>query len=596
MNHGYSITENKVIIDFGSLYCETAEKLLRSPIFEDIVLRYLDRLASKESPIFKFLISDASSSNQGVAYGRVITLLRLLNSHNADEVLEINPKFASLLRNRETFYDFVEGLYNYWRSFERYICLSAPETHLGTRENIHHAQFIRANETLKQLVLRVYRAICENLIPEPFRVYRQLPAGAHAGFLTQFVHWNSPTEYQGLQQIPFIRMTLLEPPVIFYPKVNYRTGLFKEVHKNPIQDLLIEKDEWFCYPAQVGKLLAFAYFHKSYMSQGTALNNLFELAPYNDLVGKKPDIILIFGANPPNFTDEQTMFYHDKKNNILVGYEVHGPQIDYFGYMKKMLLLLHNIIMLENGRLPVHGAMVSIQLKNSSSANIVIVGDSGAGKSETLEAFRQLAQDHISEMTIVFDDMGSVELTEEGQFLAYGTEIGAFLRLDDLQQGYAFEQMDRAIFMNPNLTNARVIVPVTSFRKITAGVSIDYFLYANNYDPAPDDDSVIELFRAPLDAIQVFRTGKRMAKGTTSEMGLVESYYANPFGAPQRREQHERLASQFFQAMFQHGLLVGQLRTQLGIIGMEQEGPRLAAKALFKLMGERSKFLTREMK
>ena len=47
--------------------------------------------------------------------------------------------------------------------------------------------------------------------------------------------------------------------------------------------------------------------------------------------------------------------------------------------------------------------------------------------------------------------------------LAYGTEMGAFVRLDDLQSGYAFGQIDRAIIMNPDEVNARVILPVTKY-------------------------------------------------------------------------------------------------------------------------------------
>jgi predicted GTPase len=54
-----------------------------------------------------------------------------------------------------------------------------------------------------------------------------------------------------------------------------------------------------------------------------------------------------------------------------------------------MILTLHNAIMMKRGRLPVHGAMVKINLKGDKSANIIFMGDTGAGKSESLEAFRK---------------------------------------------------------------------------------------------------------------------------------------------------------------------------------------------------------------
>jgi hypothetical protein len=316
------------------------------------------------------------------------------------------------------------------------------------------------------------------------------------------------------------------------------------------------------------------------------LANLFEMANYEDIHDRKPDIVVLFGANPVSLTNELTMIYDDEENDILVGYEVHSTDIDYFGYMKKMLLTLHNIIMLKRGYLPVHGAMVNIRLKSRVAANVIIVGDSGAGKSETLEALRLLAADYINDMTIIFDDMGSITQTKDA-FIAFGTEIGAFLRLDDFHQGYAFEQMDRSIFMNPNLINARIIMPVTTYKDITQGTPIDYLFYANNYEPVDQEHPAIEIFSNSDQALTVFNSGKRQAKGTTSEKGLVESYFANPFGAPQRKPLHEKIARNIFLGLFEQKIPVGQIRTQLGLKGFEQEGPISAAKALFQLMTAR---------
>ena len=109
----------------------------------------------------------------------------------------------------------------------------------------------------------------------------------------------------------------------------------------------------------------------------------------------------------------KTIFYDDIKNNIMLGYISYSDDIDYFGYVKKMALTLHNLVMIKRGYLPVHGAMVNIILNNGKAANVVIVGDSGAGKSESLEAFRSLSEDYISDMTIIFDDMGYLKLNGE---------------------------------------------------------------------------------------------------------------------------------------------------------------------------------------
>lgn len=184
-------------------------------------------------------------------------------------------------------------------------------------------------------------------------------------------------------------------------------------------------------------------------------------------------------------------------------------------------------------------------------------------------------------MTIIFDDMGTFKL-KDGKIFGYGTETGAFVRLDDLDQGYAFKEMDRSIFMNPDKTNARLVMPVAPYNEIIKGYEIDLFYYANNYDEVEEGGNSISYFENAKDAIKVFRSGARMAKGTTSEKGLVESYFANPFGPAQKQEETDKLLDKYFNAMFDGTVKVGQLRTCLGVKGQEKVGPRNAALELFE--------------
>ncbi len=295
--------------------------------------------------------------------------------------------------------------------------------------------------------------------------------------------------------------------------------------------------------------------------------------------------MLLFDLKNGNLPGD-TVFYEDRDSDILVGLIKHSEDVDYFGYFKKMTLTLHNIVMLKKERLPVHGAMVYIKLKDGGTANVVVVGDSGAGKSETLEALRTLSEEHICEMRIIFDDMGSLGLDKNERLVGYGTEIGAFVRLGDLQPGYAYEEIDRSIFMNPDKTNARLIIPVTRYHHIVEDCLVDIVIYANNYEQIDDAHPAIEFFVKPEEALSVFRSGARLAKGTTDEKGLVHTYFANPFGAPQRREEHEKWAAFYFEKMFQSGTKVGQIRTRLGIEGFEQVGPMTASMELFKAIQE----------
>jgi hypothetical protein len=374
----------------------------------------------------------------------------------------------------------------------------------------------------------------------------------------------------------------LQPPFFVYTKQNTRKGNFQETFENPIDSIDFDPNEWICFPAKIGSLLAFVYFNINFMAQGVTLANLFELADEKEYKNKKPDLMVIYGGKDGDDTMKYP-FYIDKKNDITIGFLNFNEGIDYFGYMKKMLLTIYNLKMIEKGNLPIHGAMVNITFKNGVNFNVALMGDSGAGKSESLEAFRILAEEYIKEMKIIFDDMGYLAM-KDGKICGYGTEIGAFVRLDDLDKGYAYKTMDRSIFLNPDKINARVVIPISTFDIVNTGYKVDYFFYANNYDEGEE----VDFFKNVVDAKKVFVAGARMAKGTTNEVGLTTSYFANPFGPVQKQKETDKLIDKYFKEMFEQKIVVGQIRTRLGIVGYEQSGPLMAAKKLFNLLINKS--------
>lgn len=581
----YTITRDKVIIDFASMYCETSGKLLRSELFAEVIKRYMKKADAKGSSSFAYIKKTAPDGDADRITSYIVGLLRLLSAYTSDEINSMTDEYRATLADRDRMEDFIQELYNYWRRMERFIYIESPRRGVHSESDIHHVKFIQYNEGLKNLVLYVYRRISENLSEKTPRVYRQLPAGANMGMILEKADWACPGEYARLADVPFIMLSLIEPPLILYPRMNTRKGAIEEVGSISGEALDIEPGEWFCLPIKVGELLSFVYFHQDFISLGLSMSNLFEMADYDDISGKKPDIMLVFGVKSASL-DNPTVFYDDKENDILVGLVEHSEEMDYFGYFKKMTLTLHNVAMIKKGRLPLHGAMVSVKLKDGSGANIVLVGDSGAGKSETLEAMRSLAGEHICEMKVIFDDMGSLGVGEDGRVAGYGTETGAFVRLDDLQAGYAYEQIDRSIFMNPDKVNARLIIPVTTYHTITEGYPVDLLLYANNYDLVEEGSPTVDFFSDPEEALSIFRSGARLAKGTTDEKGLTHSYFANPFGAPQRKNEHAKAENLYFEKLFENGVKVGQIRTRLGVEGFEMEGPRLASMELFKIIRE----------
>jgi hypothetical protein len=575
-NGSFQFVDGKVIIHTRDRLCDTPDQLLSSDLFQVFLKRCIANLLRKESKLLGIFSHLPPAEDE---IHKLITNFKFLVKLPADLAIKVVDGSEYFYTDRALFNDFVEYLYNAWRSLQRFvICNSEGDRY----DNRPYHTFNNTVETLTHLVRSTYRDIQENITGDHPRIYRQVRAGAEVAAiaLPKGIAYPNST-YAKLNQIAVIRQVLIYPPLIFTPPMNKRTGIFERVYQNPLETIDIRKEDWLCYPARVGPLLIMVYFSQRFFELGFAMCNLFEMANDED-IKRKPDAIFLFGVPeaaslPPS--DTQTIFYDDEQNDMLVGAIPERDQFGYFGYLKKMVLTLHNIKIMKMGRLPFHGALVNISIRGKGSSTLLIMGDTGAGKSETLEALRML-EDQVQDITTIADDMGSVELGPAGEILGFGTETGAFVRLDDLQPGFAFGQIDRTIIMSPNQVNARVIIPVTTYANVVKGYPIDYVLYANNYEEVDVDHPLLQRFGSAAEALPVFRAGAVMSKGTTTSTGIVGTYFANIFGPQQYQQLHEGLAEKSFAHFFQKGLFVGQLRTQLGIPGKERSGPAQAAAEL----------------
>ncbi len=556
-----------------------SDDLTRTSLFKEVLHRYLQQLKQKESSLLGIFPREIDEE-------QLIILFQQLALYQAKYVIQKHPEFEPYFKDTYLLHQFVEGLYNYWRNYERFFVCYSDEMLMFRLHDRPYKTFNDTVESLNNLVRKLYRDICENITNEHPRVYRQLPAGAQVGLIVVEEKLNLPAPYNKLEKVNYIKQVLIQPPLIIDPPNNTRSGVFKKIDKNPLDFVpFLEEQEWVCYPAQVGELIIHVFFNNKFIGLGTALSNLFDLATSEQLK-KKPDAVYLFGIPKEvakRIDSDMTVFYEDAQNDLLVASVPDGDEFAYFGYLKKMILALHNAIMMKRSRLPIHGAMVKIDLMNNKSANIIIMGDTGAGKSESLEAFRKLGENYIKEMTIIFDDMGSLNI-DGGKIKAFGTEMGAFVRLDDLNPGYAFGNIDRSIIMSPQKKNARVVLPITTMEEVLKGQKVNYFLYANNYEKVDDTHPVLEIFKSKNEAIEVFRRGRSMSKGTTTSTGITETYFVNVFGPVQYKEIHDKLAEKYFQALFDNNIVVGQMRTMLGVAGQENLGPEAAAKALLDLI------------
>jgi hypothetical protein len=588
-NKPYYVTDRKVIVDYSSIFCDTTAGLLSSEIFSEITRRFVQRIVEKQDSAYEFLIHGFPGKSPDQMADSLIHVFRLLATHNYREIISIAPEYRNILENPVRLTELKDTLYNFWLRLERISFMEVPPRDTEIDSDLHYAQFVKANEDLRNLVLQTQRLISSNLMGSP-RVFRQLPSFANLSMLVRKIDWDCPRKLEFLAHIPFVRNTLIFPPLILYPAANTRKGTFSPLGKAPSPSMLgVDPGEWFCFPAKVGDLLAFIYFHREFSALALSMANLFEIAGKDEIKKGRPDTVVLFGVNP-EAVPQKTGYFYMKEAGIYLGLAARLEELEYFGYFKKITLTLHNLEIMRRGHLPVHGAMVNIALKDGGQANVVIIGDSGAGKSETLEALRTLAEDHIRGMKIIFDDMGSLRIKEDGQVYGYGTETGAFVRLDDLSPGYAYEQIERSVFMNPQMKNARLVLPITDYEHIVKGYPVDIIVYANNYDRLDGKNPALEFFTTPAEALRVFSTGARLAKGTTDETGHVRTYFANPFGAVQEKANHAKIAAKTFAALFKAGARVGQVRTQLGIPGFEMEGPRAASLALFDAIRAKADF------
>ncbi|MCX7654636.1 MAG: hypothetical protein N2Z58_08180 [Fervidobacterium sp.] len=566
-----------VIIDGSIVYTDSSEILSNSG-FENLLQEYIDLLKERNSPLLRTLEAFRVGNDYNIRH--FTEYLHLLTLRDIKEITTIINYV-----NPDDLAKFIESFYSFWRNKHRFMIKKEKYTVDNARKTSIVFTATMIAEEFKNLVRNLYRTIMKNISPDSTNIIRQLPSGAQVTFLVDNVDCTDE-RLCNLSGIPVVWGAIFDPPVIFYTRSNKRKGVLPVVEKKVIDNLVLpNKDkDWFLFPIFVGELLMYIYVQKEYLSHAAGLGNLFQFADITEMKSKIVSGVLIFGLPIENIPDYEERWKNGvifKDGELYIGVIPALDENDYFGYMKKTTLTIHNLIRIDQGKLPIHGSMARIVLKNGKSAVAMFVGDSGAGKSETLDALNRLEE--VAYVDVIIDDMGTLDILN-GKVVAYGTETGAFVRLDDLPPGYAYYTMDRSIFMNPDKINARVIVPFNNYKEIVKPTPIDFFLYANNYTEVKDDNERIVLFDELEEALEVFSAGKRMSKGTTSEEGLTESYFANPFGAVQRKEKHHEIAQIFLKRMFETGVRVGEIRTMLGVEGYEKEGTYLAAKTLYKII------------
>lgn len=541
------------VFDFTVKRPSTSTELLTSKTFKEIVDNYIYEQMKKQTDVYEFIKLNFGN-NQSEKLTNLCQLL-LKTSY-----IELQKSFE-YLSNKQVLLKIADGLYDQWRKNQRYVLLEDSLTN-------DRYELLEAIDRFSRLVISTYRDVYENILGTSQRIYRELPSGANAGFLITKTTFDLPVELSAFNNSFYIKSMMIKPPFLVHTKSNTRKGVFKE--KNyPITK--IDSNNYLSIGVKIGGSLGLCYISKKYLDYVIGIGNLFELATPDEANKEKPEFYMIFGYEDEHIKE---CYYYKLNDGTYVGVCPDTPEIDYFGYVKKMILTLHNLNRINNNELPIHGAGIKIKKTDGTSIVFAILGDSGAGKSETLEALKSLNYDEIADVVTLFDDMGTM-VNINGKLCIKGTETGAFVRLDDLDKSYSIKSIDRAIYFNPESINSRLVIPMSTYLESSTLYPIDAFLLADNYS---EGETLIK-YTDKEKAIADFIEGKRMTMQTTSEKGIVSTFFANPFGPVQEEEKTRKIIESFFEILYKTNVKVLRIRTRLSY--ERKEGPEKAAKEIY---------------
>ena len=497
--------------------CRTSLELLKSSSFE----KYLNIYKNK-------FITELESREKTDQKEEVVHKKKFVKGIKPELFIDIlNSSDSKSSQNRSTYKElvrFLEGLFHHYRkkSYTRLIKL--------------HDEILKSEESSESIKDRISKRAgkLNDLILETRRIFLakvDLGIGVRR---TQGLDCtpnvtcgeisgkslNLPKSYSNLNKVSLTTHADMRTGVHYTTHANKREFPFFALDHNPFKNDKFISSDYVAIPFEVGKWNIIAYVHKSRgcIELEPGLLNLFPFSKVRKLTGKKPDGIFIFGC--PNSSMEDLGYYYDKAENLLVGLIPNIDDCKYFGYGKKPILTLHNVLCILNEDFPLHCGCTRYLVKFDSEND----------------------EPYISDSFIKADDMGRAVLIEEGDEnienaktnvpYFFGTETGAFACLDGFSEHTKMQMEGREIGYNKHAgTNARQIVPVTDYTEVSTGSELDILLYLNNYDLIEPGRSCMEVDMEVDEALEHFRKGARVAAGSTqTHRGKIEiSYWANPF-------------------------------------------------------------------
>ena len=486
--------------------CSTPVQLLKSKAFAQYLdiykKQFIKELKNRENTDLKEDVLHKIEYIESIGPEAYISIIEAATPLSGDE-----------LRDARDSVKFIDGAFHHYRtkSYTRLVRLHNEVLENGIdAEEIKDKVSTKADK-LSELIIETRRILLIRAgLGEGVRRTQGLECHPNVAVGEISGHYvNLPGDYSNLNQVPVTTAADMRTGVYYTTHANKRAFPFFALDHNPVKNDSFKPEEYVAIPFEIGAWNILCYIHKTrgYIEIEPGLLNLFPFSKIDNITKKQPDGIFVLGC--PNSDMKDLGYYHDKENDILVGLIPGLDECQYFGYGKKPMLTLHNVLCILKGDLPLHCGATRYVVRFDEKTN----------------------EPYIFDSFIKADDMGRATLENNVPYF-YGTETGAFCCLDGFSEHAKMQMEGREIGYNKHSgTNARQIVPVTEYSEISTGSELDILLYLNNYKLMAPGEDCMKTDMTPDDALEHFRSGARVAAGSTqTHRGDVEiSYWANPF-------------------------------------------------------------------
>ena len=296
---------------------------------------------------------------------------------------------------------------------------------------------------------------------------------------------------------------------------------------------VMDQKDYVMKMVQVGGTKVLLVMNRSYSHYMVEELRLFpqtDLTP-EDLENCKPDAVSFMGLPSKVMGEDYRIGFFldedDRGDTIPVSWVDAEGITDYMGYLKKPVLTVANEKVREKGMMPVHGSAFSIIFKNGLRKTIVMGGDSGTGKSETIIAMteqiitNQGLAAQVEGIEFLSGDMLSLFKGNDGQMYMLGTEQGDFMRMTDIPGDWKERFRNRinggsktnlSDPTNPRITIGNLCNPM-EFQKPTR---VNCFFNINNF-ASPAGASVRQVESARNLVLGEYVRGRRGEKGTSGD-------------------------------------------------------------------------------